>query len=107
MKYQYNLSKDTKTYCETLLRNYPQYKARLKTSEDNSLYCQKMKSSVIAVERALASADPADRQIIQQMYWSREPEIETAAFLCRSSAYFRLNRILGDIACGMGLIETR
>lgn len=104
---KYKLTKETRNYCEELLRNYPQYKARLNNGQDNSLYCQKLKAGVNAVERALSTADQTDRQIIRQMYWNREPQIEIAAYLCRSSAYFRLNRILGSIACEMGLIETR
>lgn len=71
-------------------------------------YIQRMEMGVHAVEQALKGADPEDLRLISLVYWTKTNNIEGASLKCnmsKTSAYQRINEILGCIAYGMGYLR--
>jgi len=70
-------------------------------------YIAQLEKSCRAIDHVLHDTDGIDRRIVELVYWRREYTVDGAAFklhLARSTAYNRINALLGAIALEMGCV---
>ena len=71
-------------------------------------YVRRMATGIEAVEKALQYADDTDMKIITLVYWKKSHSVEGAAmeaFIGKSDAYYRINKILAVVAYFLGYIK--
>lgn len=71
-------------------------------------YIRQLEQSCAAIERVLSHCHEIDMKLIDLVYWKREYTVEGAGMklnLSRSSAYQRINSILGAIAVEIGYVN--
>lgn len=74
----------------------------------SSPYVRRLEISCEAIRRALDSCDSIDLQLIELVYWRKEYTVEGASMainIGKSSAYQRINKILGRIAYELGYVS--
>lgn len=85
-----------------------------RTTEDITMkiiaspYIRRLEMSCEAIRRALDGCDSIDLQLIELVYWRREYTVEGASMainIGKSSAYQRINKILGRIAYELGYVS--
>ena len=86
-----------------------------RTTEDiamriiSSPYIRRLEITCEAIDRALQNLDETDMRLIELVYWRREYSVEGAGNkigLAKSSAYQRINKILGLIAYELGYVSV-
>jgi len=76
----------------------------------NSPYIRRLEMTCDAIQRAIKNFDSTDMRLIELVYWKKEYTVEGAGMkigLSRSSAYQRINKILGLIAYELGYVSLR